>query len=58
MGGGKTEARGRAAEPEESMRRVARNVTGFVVADSGHFVPEEQPDTVARYILEHAARHG
>ena len=40
------------------MRRVARNVTGFVVADSGHFVPEEQPDTVARYILEHAARHG
>ena len=56
MGGAKTEARGRAAEPEESMRRVARDVTGFVIADSGHFVPEEQPDTVARHILEHIAR--
>ena len=33
-------------------------VTGYVVADSGHFVPEEQPDVVARHILEHVARHG
>ena len=58
LGGAKTESRGRAAEPEESMRRVARDVTGFVVADSGHFVPEEQPDIVARQILEHVARNG
>lgn len=58
MGGGRTESRGRATEPEESMRRVARDVTGFVVADSGHFVPEEQPETVARHILEHIARNG
>lgn len=58
LGGAKVESRGRAAEPEESMRRVARDVTGFVVADSGHFVPEEQPDVVARHILEHVARHG
>ena len=57
MGGEKTEARGRAAEPAESMRRVARDVTGFVIADSGHFVPEEQPDVVADHILEHVARH-
>ena len=57
MGGEKTAARGRATEPEESMRRVARDVTGFVIADSGHFVPEEQPDVVARHILEHVARH-
>ena len=58
MGGEKTEARGRATEPEESMRRVARDVTGCVIADSGHFVPEEQPDAVSRHILEHVARHG
>ena len=57
MGGEKTEARGRAAEREESMRRVARDVTGVVVPDSGHFVPEEQPEIVARHILEHVARH-
>ena len=58
MGGGKTESRGRATEPEESMRRVARDVTGFVIADSGHFVPEEQPDVVAGHVLDHVARHG
>ena len=56
MGGGKTEARGRATEPEESMRRVARDVTGVVVAESGHFVPEEQPEAVARHILDHVSR--
>ena len=58
MGGGKTEARGRSTEPEESMRRVAHDVTGFVIPDSGHFVPEEQPEIVARHILEHVARRG
>ena len=58
MGGGKTGARGRTAEPEASMRRVATDVTGFVIPDSGHFVPEEQPDVVADHILEHIARHG
>ena len=58
MGGAMTESRGRATEPEESMRRVAREVTGVVVADSGHFVPEEQPGVVARHILDHVARHG
>ena len=58
MGGARTESRGRATEPEESMRRVARDVTGLVVADSGHFVPEEQPGVVAGHILDHVARHG
>ena len=58
LGGAKTGSRGRAADPEESMRRVAHAVTGFVVPDSGHFVPEEQPDAVARHILEHVAQHG
>ena len=56
LGGERAEARGRGSEPEQSMRRVARNVTGFVVPDSGHFVPEEQPETVARHILAHVAR--
>ena len=58
MGGGRTESRGRATEPEESMRRVAHDVTGVVIADSGHFVPEEQLAAVARHILDHIERHG
>ena len=58
LGGEKDEARGRGAEPEQSMRRVARDVTGFTVPDSGHFVPEEQPEAVARHILDHVARAG
>ena len=58
MGGGRTGSRGRATAPEESMRRVAHDVTGVVVADSGHFVPKEQPDAVARHIPEHVERHG
>ena len=57
MGGEKTGSRGRATEPEESMRRVARDVTGFVIAESGHFVPEEQPEAVALHILEHVSHH-
>ena len=40
------------------MRRVAHDVTGFVIPESGHFVPEEQPEIVARHILEHVARRG
>ena len=58
LGGEKDEARGRGGEPEQSMRRVARDVTGFTVPDSGHFVPEEQPEAVARHILDHVARAG
>ena len=57
MGGEKTESRGRAAESEESMRRVARDVTDVAIAESGHFVPEEQPELVAAHILEHVSRH-
>ena len=52
MGGAKKEARGRAEEPEQSMRRVAENVTGLIAPDSGHFIPEEQPDFVASKLLE------
>lgn len=44
LGIGGDKARGRAREPEESLRRVAGDVRGLVIPDCGHFVPEEQPD--------------
>jgi len=50
IGGDK--ARGRAREPEESMRRVARDVRGLVIADCGHFVPEEQPERLSEALLD------
>ena len=53
MGGGRTERRGRATEPEESLRRVATNVRGVVVEDSGHFIPEERPDVVIDELSAH-----
>jgi pimeloyl-ACP methyl ester carboxylesterase len=52
MGGGKTEARGRAEEPEQSLRQVADNVIGDIAPESGHFIPEEQPDYVAAKLLD------
>ena len=51
IGGGRTEARGRAREPELSLCEIAKDVRGMVVADSGHFVPEEQPDVLAQALL-------
>ena len=35
--------RGRGSEPEESLKRVAVDVRGEVVAECGHFIPEEAP---------------
>ncbi len=52
LGGGRTEARGRAGEPLESLRAIATNVRGGVVPDCGHFIPEEQPETLAARLLE------
>ena len=52
MGGARTGARGRADEPERSMRLVAEHVIGDVAPDSGHFIPEEQPDYVAAKLLD------
>ena len=51
VGGGRTEARGRGNEPELSLREIADDVRGLVVADSGHFVPEEQPRVLAERLL-------
>lgn len=47
---------GRGEEVIESCRRVATDVSGGVVEDAGHWLPEEQPDVVARHIIELLAR--
>ena len=52
LGGARTEARGRAGEPLESLRAIATNVRGGVVSDCGHFIPEEQPEMLAARLLE------
>ena len=57
IGGGRAEARGRGTEPAESLKLVADNVTGAVIADCGHFIPEEKPAELARHLLEHFKRN-
>jgi pimeloyl-ACP methyl ester carboxylesterase len=44
--------RGRGSAPEQSLRQAAINVRGEVIADCGHFIPEEAPDLLARRLLE------
>jgi pimeloyl-ACP methyl ester carboxylesterase len=44
---GGASGRGRGREPEESLKRVALHVQGDVVADCGHWIPEEQPRHLA-----------
>jgi len=44
--------RGRGADVEASMRRVATDVRGAVIPECGHFVPEEAPETLSRLLLE------
>ena len=56
VGGARAESRGRGDEPEQSLRVIADDVRGAVIADSGHFVPEEQPDALATLLLEHFTR--
>ncbi|MEO6362426.1 MAG: alpha/beta hydrolase [Caldimonas sp.] len=53
VGGGRADARGRGSEPEQSLKLIADDVVGAVVADSGHFVPEEQPAELAALLLAH-----
>lgn len=54
LGGGVSypHGRGRGTEPEESLKRVAKNVTGGVIPDCGHFIPEEAPEELCRHLLE------
>ena len=56
LGGG--ESFGRRDLVLESMRRVARDVRGGVVAGSGHFIPEEKPAELARSLLAFFAGDG
>jgi pimeloyl-ACP methyl ester carboxylesterase len=43
---------GRGEEVAESVRRVATNVTGGVISKCGHWMPEEQPEELARRLRE------
>ena len=56
VGGGREEARGRGSEPEASLKVIADDVTGAVVPDCGHYVPEEQPAALAALLLDHFAK--
>jgi pimeloyl-ACP methyl ester carboxylesterase len=42
---------GRGMECLESVQRVAENVRGGVIEDCGHWLAEEQPDTLARELM-------
>lgn len=57
VGGGRAEARGRGGEPEAALREVADDVTGAVLTDCGHFIPEEKPQELAALLLGHFARN-
>ncbi|MGH9964804.1 MAG: alpha/beta fold hydrolase, partial [Nitrososphaeraceae archaeon] len=35
----------------ESMRRLAKNVTGVLMPSSGHWIPEEQPKLLAELLV-------
>ncbi len=48
LGGDGTWAR--KTEPLESLRRVATDVTGGVIANSGHNIPEEQPAALVKHL--------
>ncbi len=50
LGGGK--AFGRGGGTLDSLRRVALNVRGGVIEDCGHWMPEEQPEQIARMLLD------
>ncbi|MFN0313724.1 MAG: alpha/beta fold hydrolase [Burkholderiales bacterium] len=43
---------GRRMEVVESLKRVAVDVRGGMVEDCGHFVPEEQPEVLAKHLLD------
>jgi len=43
--------KGRGLQVMENMKELATNVKGGEIAHCGHWLPEEQPDTVAREML-------
>jgi len=52
LGGARMESRGRGREVEESLRLIADQVTGGAIEDSGHFIPEEQPDALVTRMID------
>jgi pimeloyl-ACP methyl ester carboxylesterase len=44
--------RGRGADVEASLRRVATDVRGAVIPECGHFVPEEAPEALSHLLLD------
>ena len=52
LGGARLESRGRGREVEESLRLIATHVSGGTIADSGHFIPEEQPEALVARLLD------
>lgn len=55
LGGDK--AFGRGPETIESLKRVAEDVRGGIIPDSGHWVAEEAPDFITRQLLEFFTAH-
>ena len=41
---------GRGDLMQQSLERVSDNVTSFVVEGAGHWVPEEKPEVIAKYL--------
>lgn len=52
LGGARAESHGRGSEPAESMKLIADSVTGGVIADCGHCIPEEKPAELAKRLLD------
>jgi len=40
-----------------NMKILAQNVTGIVVPNSGHFIPEEQPQFVIEQLFKFFGQH-
>ncbi len=55
---GGAESWGRRMETKESLERVATDVRGGQVAECGHWLPEEQPEEVARQLLDFFGEEG
>jgi pimeloyl-ACP methyl ester carboxylesterase len=55
---GGASSRGRGREPLDSLAAIADLVEGGAIEDCGHFLPEEQPEVLARRLLAFFAKHG
>jgi pimeloyl-ACP methyl ester carboxylesterase len=49
--------RSRGSQVREMIERVASNVDGGVVPNCHHFIPEERPEEVVRYVMAMLERH-